>query len=167
MKNISFLNNDTIKIKAEQLYIVIDALYLMDIKENLDKIEKIELIDSIRKICFPYSDIPFAEITTSKSIFAIDNFKKIDNYKDADISNRALLSTDTGLLIFINKEILIRFIGLFDYDNLVNSLTDIINIDYWDVITQQFDETDLGLMLSQSEEEGILCGGGVYRIMND
>ncbi len=167
MRNISFLNNNTIKIKAEQSYIVIDALYLMDIKENLDKIDEIELINSIRKICFPYTDIPFAEITTSKPIFTIDNFKKNDNYEDVNISNNSLLSTDTGLLIFINKKILIRFIELFDYDWLVSSLTDIINIGYWDGITEQFNETDLGLMMSQSEEEGILCGGGVYRIIND
>jgi hypothetical protein len=164
MKNISFLNDDKIKLKIGQSYIIIDALYLMDIKEKLSKIDTIRLIDCIREIIFPYTDIPFAEYKSNLSSFTLNDLKKVD-YEEVDISNRSFLCTDTGILIFVNENILLKFIELFDYSELVNSLIDIINIEYWDKLTNQFDEMDLGLMMSQSEDENeILNGGGTYKV---
>lgn len=166
MKNISFLNENNVKLKIGQSYVIIDAVYLMRIKESISNIDFLRVNDYIRKNVFPYTDIPFAEYIADVPLFSLNDIEEIDD-SEIDVNGNSYLCTDTGLLIFVNENILLKFIELFDYSELVNSLIDVINIEYWDKLTNQFDETDLGLMLSQSEEEGILCGGGVYRIMND
>lgn len=164
MKNISFLNGDLIKLEIGQSYIIIDALYLMDIKESINKIDPIRLIDSTREIIFPYTDIPFAEYKSNLSFFNLNDLKKVD-YEEVDKSNASFLCTDTGLLIFVNEKILLKFIKLFDYNELVNSLIDVINIEYWDKLTNQYKETDLGIMMSQSNNKNeILNGGGTYKV---
>jgi hypothetical protein len=79
MKNVS-LYNEPIFVSIGKSFILIDALYLNDIKDNLDNVNKIDL-QLLKKIVFPYNDIPFAEFTMKDNIFSVEKIKKLNVMK--------------------------------------------------------------------------------------
>ena len=167
MSNISFLNKDCISIKENELYIVIDSLYLMEIKNNisnLEQLDNIDLLSKIRKEIFPYTDLPFAEYHSNTSLFNIEKIKKI-RYDDALKTHKKAFSTDTGLIVFLRINIFKEFILNFDYEILVDDPIEIINLEYWNNVTSNFNNTDVGLIYSIEEKNNIeFTGGGVYII---
>ncbi len=164
MRNIS-LNNESIRLKSNKKYIVIDALYI----DNIRQIPFICDIDNnsleiLRTEVFPYTDTPFAEFNSCSEIFKIEQIKKI-NYHNINVKDNSIFSTDTGLIIFINKEIFSSFIKNFSYEDLVNSDLEIIDINYWDLITNDLDLDDVGLILSSGLNYGVdFSGSGTYKV---
>ena len=92
-----------------------------DIKSELDKLDRNNLENYIREKIFIYTKTPFAEYTAESPFFNINKLKSI---KDDKLENgnkgKLMLSRDTGLLIFINKNFFFDFIKIFDYDDLVD-----------------------------------------------
>lgn len=165
MKNIS-LGNNPISLIPNAKYLVIDALYVEDIKQaylNL-KINGTMFIDDIREKVFPFTDTPFAEYIPQKSTFALKQLEKI-NYNQVEPSDRDVLSTDTGLLLFLKEEILKEFSLKFNYGELVNSSSDLINEEYWNLITSDYNPLDVAIILSAGTDSGLdFDGSGTYRL---
>ena len=167
MNNISFLNGDCVSIEKNELYIVIDSLYLMEIKNNisdLEQLDNIDMLSKIRKEIFPYTDLPFAEYHSNSNLFNIEKIKRIE-YDEALKTYQKAFSADTGLIVFLNINIFKEFILNFDYDSLVNDPIETINLEYWKNISNKFEINDLALVYSVEENDNIeFSGGGDYII---
>ncbi|MFW6249237.1 MAG: hypothetical protein ACOC4J_05645 [Bacteroidota bacterium] len=164
MKNIS-TNGENIKLQTGKIYYVIDALYLHQIGEELQEIAEDDDLDKILKEkVFPYTDTPFAKITAEKETFNINFIESVD-CNDIDIDDMSCFSTDSGLLIVVKEEYLLKLIGSFNYDKLVDSFQDDINIQNWEEITSNFKELDMALILAPGiNTEFEFTGSGTYKI---
>ena len=163
MTNISYLNNDTIVLNKKKSYVFIDAVYVTTIKH---KLEFTDSLDNIRNHIFPYTDTPFAEYDPTEDDFNIHTrLVQLDDDDDILPDNNSFFSTDTGMIIAIEKSQLLQFVELFDYEDLVESAYDIINLDYWNKVAAKFESEDLGLLLSSETSYEILAGGGYYKII--
>lgn len=163
MDNIS-LNGEVIKTKIGTSYLIIDALYLNDVKENIPNFCN-DIISEIRLNVFPYTDTPFAEYIAIDSTFDIHKIKKVDNMSKVDAS---FFSTDTGLLVLINKNLLVDLLNSYDYDKLVDSPdpNEIINLIYWEQLKSNYDTDEVGLILAPGIDSGFdFEGSGTYRIV--
>lgn len=149
-------------------YIIIDGLYLDNIKNYITS-NKIENNISLNKLksklfAYPKTNTPFAIIKLNqRTKFNVHSVRKSDyNSEDEDIEQ--CLSTDTGLLIIINTNLLVKFILKYDF----NKLVDIPPIDssYWRSLTQEFDDNDIGLLLNPGINSGFeFDGSGYYKIV--
>lgn len=163
MENIS-LNKEAVELKSGKKYIIIDALYINYIKEEISNLNIKNLTDEIRSKVFPYTDTPFAEYIPKENIFDIEHIRKIDYDQIKDI--KSVLSSDSGILVFISENLLVDFISKFDYEELVNSSTDLININYWKSITTDFNLSDVAIVVSSGiDTELEFDGGGTYKIV--
>ena len=77
MMNIS-LNKEPIKVNRNVEYIVIDALYIDDIKEKLLELRKDNIISEIKEKIFPYTDTPFAEYIPKNNEVNLNQIKKVE-----------------------------------------------------------------------------------------
>jgi len=163
MKNIS-TENEPIELRIGVKYIVIDGLYINDIKEELENLRVDHLIGDIREKVFQYTKTPFAEYTAHNKVFEISQLKKL-GYQDVHTADKSVFSTDTGLVVFLNENRLLPFVKEFDYESLVESLDDLINISYWESITVDCNEGDIALVLSPGIDSGVeFEGSGTYKI---
>jgi hypothetical protein len=164
MSNISIEGEKLILDKG--YYFVIDGLYLNDVRDYIQsKEQKSELAyDELKSEVFPYINIPFAKIQIDEiTEFDPRPFKKVD-YDSISHCFDKYLSTDTGLLLFIKKGILVEFVKRHDFDKLVDS--DPIDTDYWNSIIKDFNEVDIGLVVSPGiNSECEFDGGGIYQIV--
>ncbi len=164
MQNIS-LNNESIELKCDIKYIIIDALYINDIKQQLFNLKRDNILNEIRSVVFPYTDTPFAEYFSTKNIFILNQIKKVE-YNEITPGDNSVLSTDTGVLIFINEKILTEFTKKYDYGELVNSSTDLLNINYWNSVVNNFNIFDLAIIISPGINTGVeFDGSGLYKIL--
>ncbi len=165
MTNISLKGEDVL-LQRGKSYFIIDALYLNDIKNGLTGIDIANLENDIREKIFPYTETPFAIIALNKigdglQAIEIDKIKKTG---DEDVDPRCF-STDTGLIIVLEKSIFLEFLTHFDYDKLVEGLSKPINISYWTELEQQFAKNNCGLILSPGIKSGFdFDGSGLYKI---
>lgn len=166
MNNIS-LNGESIYLKPNVHYIAIDPLYTNDIKTRITDLKEDNFDFILRNEIFPYTDTPFAALFFSSN--GSDNVEiNISNIKYAsdgdNLSN--CFSCDTGLVVFIERVILIDFIKLFDYDLLVESSDEIpIDVKYWDGFKKKFDDISHALILSAGvNSEFEFTGSGFYKI---
>ena len=166
MNNIS-LNGESLTIKTNTRYIAIDGLYLMEIVKSAVNLDKDNLSDEIRNKIFPFphTDIPFSEFSINENIFKIDNIIKAD-YDNIEFSKKKkYFSSDTGLLIIIKLELIKSLTINYNYEELVDTEFDGINLNYWNKITSQFALEDIGLVMAPGfESEYEFEGGGVYKI---
>ncbi len=163
MKNIS-LNGEALKFSVENKYIIIDALYLNDIKEKFSSLDKRNLLKDIKEKIFPFTDTPFAEFIPTKLFFDPGKIKKVDN-EELPSNSKNIFSTDTGLIIFIQEKLLKEFLDFYDYEDLVDSPTETINVEYWDKITSNFKLDNIGLLLAPGINSGFdFEGSGTYEI---
>lgn len=121
MKNFS-LNKESIDLICGIKYIIIDALYINDIKQELSNLKSEDIFDEIRSKVFPYTDTPFSEYIPLKDTFTLNQIKKVDYGQIAD-GDKTVLSTDSGVLIFINEKVFVDFVSKYDYGELVNSFS--------------------------------------------
>lgn len=145
MSNIS-ADNQSISLKAQEKYIVIDPLYLDEIKENLDLLDKENLLKEIRQKVFEYTENPFIEYIPLSESF---NLNLVSRASDSFTSNtKDVVCTDTGMLIFINENIFLSFISRFSYGELTDSLIDIINQVYWTELISLYEPYSVGLIIA-------------------
>lgn len=163
MKNIS-LYNEPLELAINFRYIIIDALYINDIKIELPNLLADNILDEIRNKVFPYSGAPFAEYYPKESMFTIDKIKKID-YNHRNFFDRNVFCSDSGAIVLINEKVLIDFVLKFDYDKLVSSRIDPINLAYWNSLAGEFNQFDIAVVISQGINRGVeFEGSGCYRI---
>jgi len=161
MKNLS-LNNEPLELNPGKSYFVIDALYLQEIKNELDGKD----IRNIRHEIFPYTETPYAELVFNRTTFLINQIKKVE-YDEVIPDDYSFFSTDTGLIIFICEDILIKFLERYDFNDLVNSNDETININYWEDLASVFETADLGIILSYIKPENDFDGSGTYKIYQE
>ena len=167
MANIS-LKGEDILLEGGKSYFVIDALYLNDIKEKLPILDKFNVEQDIRKKAFPFpnTETPLASLSIpagSSEIFRLGLSKIKTGKNDKDPSTS--FSSDTGLIVFIEKSRLLDFSRDFDYNQLVEAVVGPINISYWTEIENKFGFLNCALILSPGMNKGFdFDGSGLYRI---
>lgn len=161
MKNV-IVNGDEMIILDTGSYIVIDCLYINDIKRCIseNKISNINTAD-LKNTVFPYSDTPFALIELKqKTSFSTRQINKYNPDKPM-VKPSNSFSTDTGLIVLINEQIFFEAIMKIDYNQVVDSiLSDFV---LWDKLYNDFDEYELALILS-SDNDSEFDGSGTYTI---
>lgn len=158
MKNLS-TNNETLELNVGKSYLIIDALYLQEIKNEFEDTN----IRDIRSKIFPYTSTPFAQVKILKKIFFVNQIKKVGHNKVVP-NDYSFFSTDTGLIIFISEDIVIEFLKNYSYEDLVNSEDETINKKYWENLISRFDTADLAIILSYVKSENNFDGSGTYKI---
>lgn len=163
MKNFSS-NKESIDLLCGIKYIIIDALYLNDIKQELSNLKNESIFDEIRSKVFPYTDTPFAEYIPLKDTFTLNQIKKVD-YDQVVDGDKTVLSVDSGVLIFISEKAFVDFVSKYDYGELVNSEIDLLNIDYWYSIINSYNLFDIAVVVSPGIDSGVdFDGSGLYKI---
>lgn len=163
MKNIS-LNKEPIELTASIKYIVIDALYINEIRLEVSNLTNDNIFNEIRSTVFPYTETPFAEYIPMESVFTLDKIKKVD-YDQIHSDDSSVFSTDSGVIVFVNEKIFIDFTSKFDYDELVDSSTELLNVGYWISIVNDFNLSDTAVIISPGANSGIeFDGSGTYKI---
>ncbi len=163
MKNIS-LNKEPIELAVGIKYIVIDALYINEIRLECPNLIGDNLLNEIRSTVFPHTDTPLAEYTPLEKVFTVDKIKKVD-YNQIDFEDSSVFSTDTGVIIFVNEKIFIDFISKFDFDELVDSSSELLNIANWSSIVEDFNFSDSAIIVSPGVNSGVeFDGSGTYKI---
>ncbi|MCC9019746.1 hypothetical protein [Flavobacterium lipolyticum] len=160
MKNIS-KNNEPLELSIGKKYYIIDALYVTNIKNEFLKANI--LPKDIRNEVFPFTDTPFALYKANNNIFFINQIKKVD-YDEVVLEDLSFFSTDTGLILFLNEDLLVDFLKEFNYDDLVNSDNELINEKYWEELVSNFESTDFGLVLADIDSENDFDGSGTYKV---
>ena len=113
--NISRTGED-ITLRSNEYYILIDGLYLNEIKKfdlDTDNYEK-----EIRQNILPFTQCPFAKIILpgEKLIkFRVDYITSAGNEETNEC-----FSSDTGLLIFISEKIFFECWSIFTTYNIIN-----------------------------------------------
>jgi hypothetical protein len=166
MVNMS-LHGEDISIEVGKSYYVIDALYLQNIKEELPNISTSHDIEAeIKSKIFPYTEAPFAIIFFSNSGDLLARIK-ISQIKKGDEENinAGSFSTDTGLIIMIERSIFLEFINLYDYNKLVEGDIELLNKDYWEQLQKNFGAHQCGVILApRTRSEFDFDGSGLYEI---
>lgn len=164
MINISRIG-ESLQLNEENQYIIIDALYLNEIQDKIENLDKDNLLEDIRNkvFGFPFTDTPFAELGSNRGELLIGSIKVIDNEKSIIENKNRCFSTDTGLLIVIWTKIIEEFLSNYDYEQLVDSDTSPINREYWEKISGKFNSKDLALILTPGMDSGFeFEGSGIY-----
>lgn len=165
MNNIS-LNKEDIQLKVNTKYIIIDGLYIDEIKQGLKKLNINDLIEEIKVKVFPYLDIPFAEYIADDRIFQVSRIRKASDEEVDKKSDKSLFASDTGVLVFVNETLLLDFICAYNYEDLTDS-SELINEKYWQSIARKYDFEDMALIVSPGLDSGVeFDGSGIYRIGN-
>lgn len=169
MNNIS-LNGESVKTELNKQYLIIDTLYLVEIKKEMPVIIEETFFREIRERVFPYNINPFCIYRTKSFDFNISWIKK--TYYEEDHSNvkDVVFSTDTGLIMLINLDILFDFIKKtpLTFNELVNSDTETISMKYWTFLASKYKYTDLGLILAPGVNSGFdFEGSGIYKIIDN
>lgn len=163
MKNIS-LTKEPIELAVSIKYIVIDALYINEIKLEIANLTNDNILNEIRSTVFPYTDTPFVEYIPMENVFTVDKIKKV-NYDQIDSDNNSMFSVDSGVIVFINEKIFINFTSKFDYEELVDSPTELLNVAYWRSIVNDFNLSDTAVIVSPGVNSSIeFDGSGTYKI---
>jgi hypothetical protein len=160
-------NGEPIRIEAGVKYIVIDALYLNDIKEKELEINTIDYWQKVKNELFPYTDFPFAEIVFTTDTLHINQIKKIDYEEFAEDPN--LFSTDTGLILVLKDEILDSFLKKYDYEKLVDCMgSDFVNLAYLQTVADNFNLTDLAIIAAPGIDTDFdFDGSGTYSVVQN
>jgi hypothetical protein len=163
MRNIS-LNAEPLMVSVGRKYILIDALYLNEIKSALFSFQEADFTNEIRHKVFPYTDTPFAEFIANDMSFSPSAIKFVKE-SPTEAYGTTFFSTDTGLIVLVNPAILTAFLRHYSYDDLVDSPVETINVGYWDSIVANFEVEDVGLILSPGITSEIeFRGSGTYEI---
>lgn len=168
--NISYLNNGFIYLKNNEAYIIIDALYITEIGDRISLLEDLEmgkLLDKIRNTVFPYTDFPFAEYHSAEGEFNVEYIKKTTYEKALDDNSKNIFVSDTGMILCLRIDVLKNFAKNFNYETLVDSSIEILNLEYWNSIVEKFDIEDVALIYSvENDSDSAINGGGVFKILS-
>ncbi|WP_256012528.1 hypothetical protein [Desertivirga xinjiangensis] len=76
MKNLS-LNNESLQLNNGESYLIIDALYLDELKDKKVPLSFNDTISWIRE-SFPYNDTPFAIYKAKSDLFSNEQIRKVN-----------------------------------------------------------------------------------------
>lgn len=131
---------------------------------EIPDLAKDNVFNEIRHVIFPYTDTPFAEYICKKEIFTLEEIEKV-RYDMIDNADSTMFSTDSGVILFIKEDCFIEFISKFDYDELTDSETELLNLDYWCSISDKFDVFDCAIIVSPGINSGVAFdGSGLYKV---
>ncbi len=157
------MNGEPISLRIGKQYIVIDALYLMYIKDLLPRLSGVNL-DDIRKMAFPYTDTPFAEYAPSSTSFLLSDMKTISSSQIKNDDKR-IFAVDSGMIIFVNIEILIDFLLVYDFYELLGRTDTLIDFGLWTNWVSNHEALDTAIIVSPDIEAGFeFQGSGMYQI---
>jgi hypothetical protein len=163
MNNTSLMGED-ITLCAGKNYYVIDALYLNDVKVGLSDLQKDKTDEKIAREIFPYTTAPFAKILMHRDSFQVHSIIKV-RHEDLLPDGGNCFSSDTGLVLLIEQSHLISFVKAYNYDDLVDSHIEDINLGYWNNITSGINRNEIGLILAPGMGSGYeFEGSGLYKI---
>jgi hypothetical protein len=180
MRNYSFYGEDCY-IKSDSAYlVVIDILYLNELKnevfnfETLDFEEFRKYLISVEQANFPQSGgglIAFFEIPNfEKEVFyklQIAEIKKV-NYLDFEDEikqkTKSIFSTDTGFIILFEWKIWNEMVAFFEYDTLVEATgQEFVNKVYMDELGKKFGYKNFALISTPGLDKGFdFVGSGTY-----
>ena len=158
--NIS-LKGEDVFLKKSRRYLVMDALYLDKYCREKKSLDFARIEEEAVKL-FPFSNFPLASITMDGDELGPKNFLR----KKSKSSDLDYFSTDTGLIVLINRSVFKEFVEEYSYDELVKaSLNDDVNIAYWERIVAKFDRLDCALILSEGmDSKSEFTGSGTFFI---
>jgi hypothetical protein len=152
------INNGFLELKVGNNYIVIDALYINDIKEQISDLNEFNFLEEIKEKVFIYCNTPFVKYSPEKKFFTMNQIVKFfDETTDSD--NKCVFSTDTGLVLFIEEKFIKEFIQLFNYDYLVDEKDDLLNLEYWNSIISNYEFNSFGIVVAPGINSGYDFGG--------
>lgn len=160
MANISIKGENIQLSKGE--YIIIDALYMDDIKKYVTVNNQTSVsLSYIKDKVFPYTVHPFALISIKKTTsFSVS---QIIISHEANEKNLHVFDTDTGLIIFVKKDYIFSYAKNFSYNDLVER--DPIDVEYWAKLALKYPSNSLGLVLAPGIGSKFdFNGGGTYEI---
>lgn len=158
------LNGEDVLLQKSRTYLVIDALYLDRIKEEIPELNRTQWETELKEKVFPYMESPFGIIELvageGQEIIKIANIKQVD---DADVDSKCF-STDTGLIIILDKSILLDIVKQFEYDKLVDDHGE-IDVAYWSELEIKYADYCLALIMTPGVNKGFdFTGSGIYRL---
>ena len=161
MKNYS-LHGEDLMLEPSKVYYIFDALFLDKVKSKYELINSTNM-DEIVDELFPYMEVPFTKIYLADALFKIKNVKKI-NHDQIKYDDQACFSSDTGLILLIEETEIKYLLKQFDYNELISSSTEDINIEYWKRITADH-ESRIALVLAPGIGSGFeFDGSGLFRV---
>lgn len=157
------LKGESIHLRKGNTYIIIDALYLNDIRLNLDKINLGDL-RNVKESVSPYNKFPFGIINLKGyGLFEI-NVKDILS-TDYDNGDESCFSSDTGLVLIFRVSDLVFFVSMIDYDSLADNALSPEKFTFWDELRKIGGEETCALLLAQDVKSGYdFNGSGIYKI---
>lgn len=159
-------SGETIELEINEVYIVIDPLYVENIRRGITFVNSEDIFVDIRKRIFPYTDTPFAEFIPSESDFKIENIKWVDCQNSVKNEN-SICSVDSGFLIFINKKFFADFTMVFDWGRLIIDEISYLSSVYWESISNRYPTKSIALVSAPGIDSGYdFVGSGLYRIEN-
>lgn len=163
MNNVS-LNGQSINLLKGAEYIVIDALYINDIKEEKNRHDDKLTIDELKPCAFPHTDIPYGEFTAKDEIFKVNQIK-IFKFDIGKFLHKGVFTVDSGVIILINKKIFLDVVTKFDYFELVDSEIDLLNINFWERISLDYPLNYLAIIVAPGISSGFeFVGSGTYSV---
>lgn len=163
IKNISE-NGTNLELRKGFKYLIIDALYLEEIKENLNIQKNLnfdELKKQIKEKVFPFNDTPFAEFYMKENQFRIETIKKMNN--NNKISLEKQFSSDTGLVLLFTVSNFRFVLENFDYEKFTDSQLTLVNHNYWSNLIGVLEENTIGTIIAPGVNSGYdFEGGGTY-----
>lgn len=155
-KNCS-INGESINLKLQENYVIMDALYADDLRLFLTDYENNPSYDFIRKECFPYTPNPFGVCEIKKNQLELKNIVKAEDI------HCCVFDTDTSLILFINKRIFFEVVKEINYECLTDSFTETINFDEWNRLHELFPNNDIALICSPGLDY-VFGGSGSYSV---
>lgn len=157
------LKGENIELTGKSDYYIIDALYLNDVKENLDYINTRNLEQELKEKVFPFTVCPIGRISTSDHSISI-SIDKIKQISEAQVSSSSFTS-DSGLILLIRTDVFFKFLAIYNFDTLTEGLNDPVNIFYWNNVITQFPEKSCALILAPGINSGFeFVGSGLYSL---
>ena len=166
MRNIS-LNGEDLTLGIGKGYIVIDVLYLEDLNGAIiTDYENLLNNPDVEKV-FPYighlnAYLKFDNDKDEYMNIHITSIKK-STFENNLFARSKSFPTDTGLIMCIHEKVFEDILKIFSYDKLLDSLTEIINLEYWDELVNSYPRFDLGLISAPGIDSGFdFDGSGFY-----
>ncbi|GAA3915741.1 hypothetical protein GO495_19120 [Chitinophaga oryziterrae] len=165
MNNLSKSGED-INLKTGKHFVIIDVLYVEDIRKEMGNLDLSNLYKEIKDKIFPFAYAPFSRFLNKKPIFPISAIKDGRDEIGVNKDNPLFFSSDTGTLIFIAEDYFTDFISICDYDEIIEAVIPPYKRSFWDSITSRYPAGDIALVASPGLNSGYeLVGGGAYKIV--
>ncbi|AFD06142.1 hypothetical protein [Solitalea canadensis] len=164
MENISE-NGSSLILDAQKSYYVIDALYLSNINEQISSLNLLDLDNEIRMKVFPFTDSPYMKFKPLRNVLSVIEIRQNN---ETIKEKKECFDVDSGMIMLIDDKIFIEIVTKFNFGDLVDSQTSLINMVFWKGLTKQFELNQIGIILSPGVDSGYeFVGSGEYKIVQE